>query len=359
MSKAFLCTFDFSDGFNNDKIDGVNIHFLKLFESSVILRFELDTNDLFLDTFNRICTSREWRSSVPVWNDWKLILMGYRSILYVSHQEKIRRLSYHELLNEVRSVSDKVIVNPLTKGVNKDLLTIGNESLIYEVSDINEINLNSSLFTSIHSRPSRAINIHKFTYFEKSFDTYNIFVVPLEDAGPASFTASEVGGAIYELSIMHFYNWLFQIISKNRHDLNLILYKLLEKKRFSFSRLRLYTKVAEIKVKLVFMKNMYIRAIADEELRGMGSVIETTDLDKNGFDFLIQTRKNAAFKKIDKLLASTTELTDDANNLTTSYLTKFIQYFSIILAVLALPNLHKILTVVKEFITYIIHFLVM
>src|SRR5690606_23161128 len=118
---------------------------------------------------------------------------------------------------------------------------------------INEINLDSSIFRSIHSRPSRSINIHKYTYFETFFDTYDIFVVPLEDAGPASFTASEVGGAIYELSITHFYNWLFQIISKNQHDLNFILYKLLEKKWFSFSKLRLYTKVAEIKVKLVFM----------------------------------------------------------------------------------------------------------
>src|SRR5690606_10194037 len=143
---AFLCTFDFSDRFNNDKIDGVNIHFIKLFESSVILRFELDTNDLFLKTFNKICSSREWISSVPVWNDWKSILMGYRSILHVSNEDRIRRLSYHELLKEVRSVSEKIIVNPLTKGVNKDLLTIGNESLIYEVSEINEINLDSSIF---------------------------------------------------------------------------------------------------------------------------------------------------------------------------------------------------------------------
>lgn len=342
---SFLCTFDFSKEKNLDNIDGLSIEFLKLFESTIILNFTIQTNKTFMRAFNLICLSKEWKSSVAVWNDWRSIIKGYTPILHLSEQERIRELSYNELILDARSTSEDLIINRLFKGINSDFVTLGNESLIYKAENDKEIDIDSSIFNSIHSRPRQKIEIKNFNYFEKGFDAYNIFILPKEDSDQGSLTWLYVSSAIYDLSFTQYYYSLFYLIRKNQHKLNHVLFKLFEKKWY---HLFLYKNVARIKAKLIFLKNLYIRMISDDD-----PTVLTMDSDKKSFNYFVQKRKEDAIREINNRLNSINDIIEDANNLTVSYLSTALQYFALVLAFFALFNLSELMPMAKIIGTYI------
>lgn len=353
---SFLCEFDFSNlGDSNHRkyINGVSINFLKLFESSIFLQFTIRPNESFNTLFHSLCISPEWSSSLVGWNDWLSILKGYKSILCVSNEDRIRRLSYSELIADLQSSMQSIVYRPLLKGVRPDLISEGSEAVIYSTENINEINRDSSIFKTIHSASGTIRDINKVKYCEMPFEDVDVFFVPIEEAGAASFTMGEVRSAIYEISMLQNYRWIYYSIRQRHHALNEIIYQLLEQRWYQFWKLFLYRKVAKIKLQNLFYKNLYVRAVHDDDLERVDAILATVDNNQKEFEKRIQTHKKDMCGKIDKLLESLTAIGEDTNVITTSYLSNIIQFMGILLGVLALLNIRDILYNTAAFFTYV------
>lgn len=92
----------------------------------------------------------------------------------------------------------------------------------------------------------------------------------------------------------------------------------------------------------MFLKNLYIRVISDDDPN-----VLTMDADTVSFTYFIQERKIAFIKEINNRLKSINEIIEEANNLMISYLSTVLQYIALILAFIALFNINDLMPIVK------------